>query len=126
MFLNSQLNRQFVCYCIVGVGLTIGGLACAFILIWLGVPIYLANFLAYFVGCCISYLLNSKYTFGQQCSKKRAIKFFIGVAIAYIVNVLAIYLSLLYDPTAKYSAQLIGSIFYTVLSFLINKFWVME
>lgn len=123
---ESQLSKQFIKYCLIGGFITLGGLIASFILIWLDISIYVANFSVYFVGCCVSYFLNSKFTFIQQYSKSRIIKFFVGIAIAYLVNVLAIYLVLLYDPNAKYLAQFIGNIFYTALGFSINKFWVMK
>lgn len=124
--LNRHSNREFFIYCLIGGIVTIAGLLASLFLIWLGMSVYLANFLVYFIGCVASYLLNSKFTFRKKYSKQRAVKFFISIGTAYFINVLIIYAVLYYQPNAKYIAQIVGNIFYTLLVFFINKFWVMK
>ncbi|AZS52110.1 GtrA family protein [Entomomonas moraniae] len=126
MLFDPKLNSQFISYCLVGAVITVGGLLTSLLLIWLGMSIYVANLLVYLIGCVVSYVLNSKLTFKKNYSRKRALKFFISIGVAYIINVLLIYLTLFYQPGAKYIAQIIGNVFYTLLVFSMNKFWVMK
>lgn len=124
--LDLKTSKQFIKYCLVGGFNTFIGLLFIFLLIWCGISVYLANFLGYVIGFFISYILNSKYTFFVQYSNMRLVKFFIGVMISYILNVMTIYMMLSFYPNIKYLSQILGVLVYTLSGFLINKFWVMK
>ncbi len=126
MLFDFQFNKQFISYCLVGAVITISGLLTSLFLIWLGMSIYVANLLVYVIGCIVSYMLNSRLTFRKSYTRNRALKFFMSIGIAYISNVLLICITLFYQPDAKYIAQVIGNVFYTLLVFFMSKFWVMK
>lgn len=118
--------RQLTTYSLIGLLNTFVGLTCIFLLMWLRLSVYWANFFGYALGLSISFALNCKFTFNQHYTKTKFLKFVIGVIIAYLINLLAVYIVLQISPESKYIAQLTGVIFYTIFGFLINKFWALK
>lgn len=123
---HHKTSRQLVTYGLIGILNTTVGLACIFLLMWLGVSVYWANFFGYALGLFISFALNCKFTFRQHHTKTKFIKFAIGVMIAYLINLIAVYTVLQISPDSKHIAQLTGVIFYTIFGFLLNKFWALK
>jgi len=96
------------------------------LLTWLGINLYIANFTGYAFGIAISYTLNSKYTFNTALSVFKLKNFLIGNAACYILNIITIYIALLFDKNFEYFAQTLGVLIYTASGFIINKFLVFK
>lgn len=85
-----------------------------------------SNFIGYFFGAILSYNLNKKYTFKSKGnSAKQALKFFMVLAISYLLNFSTLQL-LLHNSFNPYMAQLISAIVYTLSSFILAKFFVFK
>ncbi|WP_413728034.1 GtrA family protein [Sodalis sp. RH19] len=117
---------QFYKYCLVGLINTAVTAVVIFSLMAIGTNMYLANFSGYVVGILFSYFINSIFTFSQQITGYRMLKFALGCLLSYIVNVVIIKLVLFIIPDSIYVVQLFGMIAYTITGFIINKIWVMK
>ena len=85
----------------------------------------ISNFIGYFFGATLSYNLNKKYTFkNKENSAKQALKFFMVLAISYLLNFFT--LQLLLHSINPYMAQLISGIVYTLSSFVLAKLFVFK
>lgn len=123
---SAIISKQMIRYGVIGVVNTSITLSCIFILTGLTVPLYLANIIGYLFGILISYLLNSKYTFCQQLSYLRMFNFFIVVALSYLFNLVTIHMVLSISTGAVYLSQFLGMLVYTLMSFFLNKYWVLK
>jgi len=114
---------QFIRYNLVGVVNTIAGFSIIFILMFLGVSATISNAIGYGIGSIISFYLNKKYTFKSTLKSKIVIfKFFTVLAISYGANFLV--LQQLLKTINPYLAQIGSAIVYTIISFLLVKFFV--
>lgn len=120
------MSKTFSKYIIVGLANT--GLTAAIILLltYLGMGVYLSNAVGYIAGICLSFVLNTLFTFSAKLSANRLIKFLLVCAISYIVNLVAIKTVLFINPGYIYIAQLIGMALYTITGFYMNKKWAMK
>ncbi|UKH25101.1 GtrA family protein [Actinobacillus pleuropneumoniae] len=112
-------------YILVGLANTLLTAITIFILMALDISLYISNVAGYVIGIIFSYYLNSKFTFNVETSHKRFIKFIITCGICYLINLVAIKLTLLVYYQ-EYLAQLVGMGLYTITGFIINKLWVMK
>ncbi len=118
--------RQLLKYCLVG---GLNTLVCAvviYVLMYRGFSLYVSNVAGYGVGVIFSYILNSIFTFQKKMDLPTSIKFLASVFIAYLCNVLVIYIAIRLLPNYDYLVQLIGMVVYTIIGFIINKIWVMK
>jgi len=100
---------------------TIIGMNVIFILIYMGVDNYKANIIGYIVGLNISFFLHKYYTFNdsKKISFKQVFIFVIIFLLSYSINIITLYLSLLYFP--NYFAQVLGMIAFTIVNYILNK-----
>ncbi len=113
--------RQMLTYAVVGVINTLVGGGTTFATIPL-LGAYWANVCGYAIGLCVSYLLNSRFTFTGHRAPGALPRFWLGFALAYGLN-LAV-LRLLEPSHGAYWANAGGIVTYTVAFFLIQKFYV--
>ena len=141
-----EIVRQAAKYSVVGVINTLLTL----VIIWvmtksLGCSEAFSNFIGYFAGLISSFFLNRKWTFGSKGSIfAGALKFFAVFVICYLLQ-LGVLLFLnkncpdnpplysLFEPVLKYFKidalfyiQMISMIVYTVVNFLINKYFTFK
>lgn len=116
---------QFITYNIVGIVNTIVGFSIIFSLMFAGLSPTLSNLIGYAIGAVLSYHLNKKYTFKSTTgSKVQAMKFFMVLFAAYILNFITLqWLLGLLNP---YLAQFISASVYTLTSFVLAKFIVFK
>lgn len=119
--------RQFKNYSMVGVINTIVGYGTIFIAMSFGLSPYYSNILGYALGLCCSYLLNRFWVFRREATPghfaKQGLRFLGSFAVAYGVNFLILHLALQMEM-GKYLSQIIASVSYVLVMFLITKFWV--
>ena len=90
-----------------------------------GLSATVSNAIGYFFGAILSYILNKKYTFkSKDKNHSEAIKFFMVLAISYLLNFITLQWFLL--SINAYYAQLISAIVYTLSSFILAKFFVFK
>lgn len=120
------MSKEIVKYLLVGGINTAITLLVIFLLLYLGIGLYLSNIIGYIIGVGFSFIANTLFTFSTSLSFFRLIKFLLVCLACWCGNFLAIKTYLSFEPQAIYESQLFGMFFYTSLGFFINKFWSMK
>ena len=141
-----EIIRQAVKYSLVGVLNTLLTL----VIIWImtkmaGCSEAFSNFVGYFIGLINSFFLNRKWTFKSNGSVFRgAVKFFAVFAVCYLLQLCVLLFLNHYCPDnpplysffvpvlkhfkidALFYIQLISMVVYTIVNFLINKYYTFK
>lgn len=117
---------QLIRFALVGVLNTVVGysviFACMYLLGMKPVP---SNIAGYAFGLVVSYTLNRSFTFRSVAGKKREIVRFLTIfMIAYLTNIGVLVLLSDHAGVHKGWAQLIAGGVYTVLFFILSKYYV--
>jgi len=97
----------------VGVGIIAGAIA-------IGVAPLVANALGFLTGLCVSFVANSRFTFGQDPrSLKRIIRYLAVFLIAYASNLVAVIALDLAFPAYETLTHVAGIVPYTVVFFIL-------
>lgn len=121
--MSSRTAAKFV---VVGLSNTLIGLGAIYALkAFLGLDDAFANFFGYCAALLWSFLLNRSWTFEHRGHEARAFaRFIVVVAVAYVVNLLAV-LHLVRDLQVNgYIAQALGIVPYSLLFYLGCKLYV--
>lgn len=118
--------RQLITYLFVGLFNTAIALAVIYIMLMFNYSYLLSNLIGYIVGIFVSFFLNSKITFRVAANIIIAVKFVCALVIAYLSNIVIVYMAMKVIPDYPYLAQLSGVPFYIVCGFLLNKYWVFK
>ncbi|MDL2221591.1 GtrA family protein [Parabacteroides sp. OttesenSCG-928-N08] len=123
-----EIVKQAIKYGIVGVSNTLITAIVIWVLMKLfGVPDVTSNAIGYAAGVLNSFIWNRQWTFKSQSGwVQSAIRFGIVFAICYLLQlVVLLWLNktLTIDP---YYNQLIAMAFYTVINFIMNKFYTFK
>lgn len=122
---DSQTFIQFIKFGVVGVSNTL----ITAIVIWvllkqLYTSDYFANIIGYIAGLINSFFWNRKWTFASKSSLKAQIpKFILTFAVSYLFQLGNLYLLLNYTKIDPYICQLLSIVVYTVINFLMNKYF---
>lgn len=116
--------REIIIYGLVGVVNTFVGLGSVLALTYFGLIAEMANFLGYVIGICLSYFLNSKFTFKAKRSALKALKFTIAMGIAYCLNLGFLTVSYRVYDIDVYLAQCLSGVIYTISGFLLCRYFV--
>jgi putative flippase GtrA len=120
----KSLLGQFLRYSGVGVLNTALGLAVIWGLMALGTGPYLANALGYAAGLALSFVLNRAWTFRARGTGWPVLRFLLAFAVAYAANLAVLSAGLAIAPGAAYAAQFAAIGTYSVLFFLLCRFFV--
>ena len=122
---NTLLNKREVSfYIFVGLCGTAVSLSVIFLLLFLKVNYIVANFLGYFVGFILNYLLHSHLTFQTKKTIENSIKYAVVVTISYITNLMVVIFCARYLPVSLFFGQMAGVFVYVSMGYLLNKYWV--
>ena len=124
-----KIGRQFITYCLVGVANTVAGLAVIFALsVGLGWHYIAANAGGYICGVALSFILNRRITFRDTALQGRATRqagpFFVVLAVAYGVQLAALYAMVEWWRVPELPAQAAAILIYTAVGFLGSRFLV--
>ena len=144
--MKIKVVEQAFKFGIVGIGNTLLTLIIIWMMTkWAGCSEIISNFTGYSIGLINSYICNRQWTFKSTVEwKKSAIRFFLVFAICYVAQLLlllalnrfcsdnpplyAFFSPLLHvfkiDP--PFYNHMIAMVFYTVLNFVINKFYTFK
>lgn len=120
--------KQAIKYGIVGLGNTL----ITAIVIWVMMKIFgcsdiLSNIMGYMAGLLNSFIWNKKWTFESSAGwVSSAFRFGIVFGVCYLLQLaLLVYLNanLLIDP---YYNQLLAMMFYTIINFVMNKYYTFK
>jgi len=93
--------------------------------LYIGITAEISNFFGYVVGFFISYLLNKKYSFKSKARYYKDFpKYFIGMAIAYVLNFIVLILLYRLLEVNKYTSQICAAIVYIIIGYVLSKFWI--
>jgi putative flippase GtrA len=138
-----KVVEQALKYSVVGVGNTLLTLIIIWVMTkWGGCSEVLSNIIGYSAGLINSYVCNKAWTFKSAVGwKKSAIRFFSVFAICYVAQLILLLALNRYCPDnpplytffspllhlfsidPPFYNQMVSMAFYTVLNFLINKFY---
>ncbi|ELZ9612980.1 GtrA family protein, partial [Klebsiella pneumoniae] len=110
---------QLMKYGLVGIVNTLITAVVIFLLMHLGLGIYLSNAMGYVVGIVFSFIANTIFTFTQPISINRLIKFLCVCFICYVANIIVIKIFFVFMPEKIYSAQILGMFTYTITGFIL-------
>lgn len=116
--------KQFVKYCIVGVGNTAVGLGLIYAAMGLlGLAPLISNFVGFAGAFFVSFLLNRRWTFQSNAHLGRSLVAFAVICfIGYLLNFAAVYSAIHIAGVNPYPAQLIGVAVYAVFVFLGGRY----
>ena len=123
---NAKFRPIMATNGLVGIVNTLITAVVIFLLMHLGLGIYLSNAMGYVVGIVFSFIANTIFTFTQPISINRLIKFLCVCFICYVANIIVIKIFFVFMPEKIYSAQILGMFTYTITGFILNKFWAMK
>ncbi|MEG1544250.1 MAG: GtrA family protein [Tannerellaceae bacterium] len=120
--------KQAIKYGVVGVSNTVITAAVIWVMMkGLGFPDVIANITGYIAGVLNSFIWNKQWTFQSQAGWwGSAVRFGVVFGVCYLLQLgLLLYLNahLSIDP---YYNQLIAMAFYTVINFIMNKFYTFK
>lgn len=120
--------KQFSRFIAVGIFNTLLGysviFSCSYLL---GMSPEFSNAVGYTVGLILSYILNRYYTFNSRQSRRGEIIRFLSIfAFAYAVNFVVLLIMIYKLNMHEIASQIIAGLFYTVMSYLMNKFYVFK
>jgi len=119
---------QFFKFAIVGISNTLLTAGTIWVMLkGLGYSDYLANIIGYVVGLTNSFVWNRKWTFESKTKVSDTIYKFIGTfAICYLFQLANLYSLLHYTQIDPYSSQLLSIGVYTILNFVLNKYYTFK
>jgi putative flippase GtrA len=141
-----EIVKQAIKYGIVGIGNTLLSLLIIWTMTkWMGCSEALSNFTGYIIGLINSYFWNKQWTFQSKSNwKKSAIRFFGVFAVCYLLQLLLLLVMNKFCPEnpplyhffrpalqpfhvdSLFYIQMLAMAFYTVLNFVINKFYTFK
>ena len=126
MQLSTFLDFSAIKFGLVGVINTFAGLTVIYFCKWaFSLDDYLSNFIGYGIGLCVSFYLNSKWTFKYSGMQLWAmIKFGFVIFIAYSLNLLVVAILIEVYHISGNISQLFGIFPYTIFCYFACRFWV--
>lgn len=123
---SEIFSFQFVRFLVVGVANTMVGLSVIYSAkYFFHAGDVTANAIGYGVGICVSFILNSRWTFAYRgLMASAAVKFFLATAVAYAANLLTVMAAIDGFGINTYLAQALGMPVYTVVAYLASKYVV--
>jgi putative flippase GtrA len=117
--------RQFFSFAMVGVVNTILSLLVIWAALWTNVDPYLANAIGYAVGLVNSFFLNRAVTFRvQQTRPGAALRFIVAFVAAYLCNLAVLAVCLATTSVSPFLLQVPAMACYTVIFFILSKWFV--
>lgn len=122
--MEKQLPKIFSRYLLVGIANTITSILIIIVLISIGFSDEISNFFGIAGGIFQSIVLNTKFTFRQKyLNAYKSLNFFIILALAYLVNLITLYISKNYLGLNSALSQITGISCYILVSFyLLEKY----
>ena len=82
----------------------------------------ISNFIVYFIGSIVSYMLHRRFSFYSTNEVKREFpKFLLVLILSFGVNFIVLFILLNYFYINPFLCQIISGCFYIVFSYLLNK-----
>ena len=107
-------------YIVVGIANTILSLVLIYgLMFFFNLNPLVSNFIGYFFGFILGYLMNSKWTFKSNGMSNMSILLYLIVILsAYLANIFLVNLLLRVFEINSYIAQIFGAIIYSLISFI--------
>lgn len=124
--ISHLYQLSVVRFVLTGVLNTLVGLGAIFVLKWwFGLGDTAANLVGYGLGLCVSYLVNSRWTFRYRQSLLAVLPRYAGtIALAYVANLACVHFCIRQLGMNSYLAQACGVVPYAGLSYILLRVWV--
>lgn len=118
--------NELVKYMIVGLINTAIGYGVFWTLLhWVGCSPELANAFGYAIALCVAFYLNRIFVFsGANSSTSSMLRFFVAFAAAFLLNQAVLIVSFRVFLVPAEIAQVFAMVVYTIIFYLLNKFYV--
>lgn len=94
-------------------------------LTYLGLLAEVSNLFGYIIGIFVSYFLNKKYNFKtNNQDKKEFLRFLFTVFIAYILNLITLFITYRVLNIDVYISQVLAGIAYFIVGYILSKKYV--
>lgn len=104
---------------------TLTGFAVIFLLMWLGVSPFWANVGGYTAGFILGFMLTKKFVFRSNGHfVAESIRYLIAFIVSFLVNLLALRLSLYEMEFNAPAAQIVAAGSYTLTMYFLTRFFV--
>ncbi len=121
----TSIGLQALKFGLVGVANTALGLAVILAsMSLLGLSPVLANVVGYAAGLCLSFYVNSRWTFGHRASAGTAARFTLAFGVSYLMNVAVLLIGLHVFEASAVTAQVFAVVTYSVVFFVLSKGFV--
>ena len=122
--MEKHLPKSFSKYLLVGIANTITSILIIIVLISIGFSDEISNFFGIVGGIFQSIVLNTRFTFRQKyLNAYKSFNFFIILTLAYLVNLITLYISKNYLGLNSALSQITGISCYILVSFyLLEKY----
>lgn len=121
----DRMHFRLLSFLLVGLANTAIGVSVIAGGILAGMPPLLANALGFVVGLCISFLLNSRFTFGSDPRSIRlVVRYLAAFLVAYGCNLACVLVLDRMFPRYVIVTHVLGIVPYTIVFFLLAEFFV--
>ena len=118
---------EFKTYIFVGIANTALTLLIVFLMLLSGMGNYISNFIGFFFGMILSFLLNSKLTFKDSSNLLRRFPSYMLILLfSYSINLIILYTCLNYYSISNIPSQFFSLSIYVLVSFTLLKFFVFK
>ena len=114
----NSVYLQFIKYILVGLLNSAVGLAVIYGCMAIGLNDVIANAVGYLVGFCVSFTMNSKWTFRQRGDPAAVARFLLVTSVAYAANLGTMLATRDVLHVDHRLAQLAGMVAYTLVGFV--------
>lgn len=123
---SSRKFRQIFQFGFVGILNTIVGYTIILIALWFGFNDISANVSGYAIGLALSFLLNSRWTFGGMTATSISVvaRYLIAFAFSYTTNLIVILELRSTHLLSSWAVHLVGIGIYTILFYITSKYFV--
>lgn len=119
------MHFRFLSFLLVGLANTAVGVAVIAGGILAGMPPLLANALGFVAGLCLSFMLNSRFTFASDPRSIRLVaRYLVAFLIAYGTNLMCVLALDRAFPQRVIVTHVLGIVPYTIVFFLLAEFFV--
>lgn len=122
-FIKNNLS-QIIRFGIIGLFNTCSSLIIYYVLLYLDFNYLLANLIAYFVSCFISYRFNKDFVFKSVYGNK--VKYYLVYGSSFVINMVCIYIWIEVLNITKEIAPIITLCITVPYNYLFSKFWTFD
>lgn len=120
---KRKLLKELFLYGVIGGSTALLDVLIFKLLLIVGLPVLLSNFISVNIAIASSFLLNAKYNFKKTNSlRKRALKFFTVGYLGLIISLLVLWIGVDLLGLEELSVKIVSVIIIAAIQYVLNKF----